>query len=54
MLYSNQIGGWSGEGVELDEDNSNETTITCTSNHLTSFAVLVSLHDSKSVRMVAS
>jgi len=49
-VCSNQVGGWSGEGVELDGDSSNETTVTCVSSHLTSFAVLVSLQDSDLVR----
>ena len=39
--YSNQTGGWSEEGVILDLENTNSTTITCVTNHLTSFAVLV-------------
>jgi len=40
---SNQAGGWSQEGVSYDEDNSNDTRVTCLATHLTSFAVLVSI-----------
>ena len=40
-----EIGGWSSDGVELDEKKSNETRVTCLANHLTSFAVLVSIRD---------
>ena len=43
--HSNQAGGWSQEGVQLDEYNSNETTVTCLTTHLTSFAVLVSIRN---------
>ena len=42
-MNSNQAGGWSPEGVRLDEDNSNDTRVTCLTTHLTSFAVLVSV-----------
>ena len=40
-----EIGGWSNDGVELNETQSNETRVTCLANHLTSFAVLVSIRD---------
>ncbi|XP_065906698.1 uncharacterized protein [Dysidea avara] len=40
-----RAGGWSREGVRLDKDNSNETRVTCFTTHLTSFAVLVTIHD---------
>ena len=39
--HSNDTGGWSEEGVFLDVENTNSTTITCVTKHLTSFAVLV-------------
>ena len=45
MLCSNQVGGWSTEGVALDRSQSNKTSVTCTTTHLTSFAVLVSIQD---------
>ena len=45
MLCSNQVGGWSTEGVALDKSQSNKTSVTCTTTHLTSFAVLVSIQD---------
>ena len=40
-----EVGGWSSDGVELDEKQSNETRVTCVAYHLTSFAVLVSIRD---------
>jgi len=43
--HSNQAGGWSQEGVQLDKDNSNVTIVTCFTTHLTSFAVLVTIQD---------
>ena len=46
---SNDTGGWSEEGVFLDAENTNSTTITCVTNHLTSFAVLVDSHRTTSV-----
>jgi len=45
LLHSDQAGGWSHEGVTLDIHNSNETTVTCFTTHLTSFAVLVTIQD---------
>ena len=39
-MYSNNTGGWSEEGVILDIENTNSTTLTCVTTHLTSFAVL--------------
>ena len=39
--FSDDTGGWSEEGVFLDVENTNSTTITCVTKHLTSFAVLV-------------
>ena len=43
--FSNQIGGWSTEGLTVDRNCSNGTSITCLTTHLTSFAVLVSIQD---------
>ena len=40
-----RIGGWSTEGVTVDKMNSNRTSVTCFTTHLTSFAVLVSTAD---------
>ncbi|XP_065911567.1 cadherin EGF LAG seven-pass G-type receptor 1-like isoform X2 [Dysidea avara] len=37
----NNTGGWSEKGVFLDVENTNSTTVTCITKHLTSFAVLV-------------
>ncbi|XP_065905004.1 uncharacterized protein [Dysidea avara] len=42
-IQLNLAGGWSQEGVKLDDDKSNDTRVTCLTNHLTSFAVLVSV-----------
>jgi len=39
-MHSNNTGGWSEEGVTLDIENTNSTTITCVTTHLTSFTVL--------------
>ena len=50
VLYSNQIGGWSMEGLTVDKDHSNKTSVTCLTRHLTSFAVLVNSQDEKPVR----
>ena len=50
VLYSNQIGGWSVEGLTVDKINSNKTSVTCLTRHLTSFAVLVSIQDENPVR----
>ena len=50
MIYSNQIGGWSTEGVIVDRSNSNDTLVSCLTKHLTSFAVLVSIQDERPVR----
>ncbi|XP_065911525.1 adhesion G protein-coupled receptor L3-like [Dysidea avara] len=44
LELGNDTGGWSEEGVFLDAENTNSTTITCVTNHLTSFAVLVDSH----------
>ena len=41
FFHSDDTGGWSEEGVFLDVENTNSTTITCVTRHLTSFAVLV-------------
>ena len=49
-FYSNQIGGWSTEGLTVDESQSNKTLVTCLTTHLTSFAVLVSIQDERPVR----
>ncbi|XP_065911124.1 latrophilin-like protein LAT-2 [Dysidea avara] len=43
----NQAGGWSQEGVKLDDVNSNDTKVTCLTTHLTSFPVLVSIRRKK-------
>ena len=50
MFCSNQIGGWCTEGMTLDKIHSNKTSVTCLTRHLTSFAVLVSIQDERSVR----
>ena len=44
-VHSNQTGAWSKIGVKFDQDHSNETTVTCLSTHLTSFAVLMSIQN---------
>ena len=51
MFYSNQIGGWSTEGLTVDKVHSNRTSVTCLTRHLTSFAVLVSIQDERPVRI---
>ena len=51
MLHSNQIGGWSTEGLTVDKINSNRTSVACLTRHLTSFAVLVSIQDERPVRI---
>ena len=33
------------KGLSVDKSNSNETSVTCLTDHLTSFAVLVSIKD---------
>ena len=45
IFCRNEVGGWSTEGVELDEKQSNRTRVACKAYHLTSFAVLVSVRD---------
>ncbi|XP_065905683.1 latrophilin-like protein LAT-2 isoform X2 [Dysidea avara] len=45
-LQLNQAGGWSQEGLRLD-NSSTDTRITCLTTHLTSFAVLVSVRGTK-------
>ena len=40
------------EGVTVDKINSNKTSVTCLTTHLTSFAVLVSIHDGRPVRII--
>ena len=50
MSYSNQIGGWSTEGLTVDKSHSSKTLVTCLTRHLTSFAVLVSIQDERPVR----
>ena len=49
-ICSNQIGGWSTEGLTVDESHSNKMSVTCITTHLTSFAVLVSIQDERPVR----
>ena len=44
------MGGWSTEGLAVDRNRSNETSVTCITTHLTSFAVLVSIQDERPVR----
>ena len=39
------------EGLTVDKNNSNRSLVTCITTHLTSFAVLVSIHDERPVRM---
>ena len=41
-VNSSTVGRWSTRGVEIVDELSNETIVTCHSTHLTSFAVLVS------------
>ena len=41
-MNSANRGGWSKEGVEFIQENSNDVSAMCHSYHLTSFAVLVS------------
>ena len=52
ITNSNQAGGWSQQGVRLDDNNSNETRVTCLATHLTSFAVLVSVRGTKVRRYI--
>ena len=47
---SDRRGGWSRDGVELVEELSNNISAVCRSYHLTSFAVLVSLHEPEKVQ----
>ena len=49
ICTSNQTGGWSTKGLEVDKSNSNKTLITCLTSHLTSFAVLVSIKNDRPV-----
>ena len=51
--YSNQIGGWSTEGLTVDKNHSTKASVACLTNHLTSFAVLVSIQDETPVRTEA-
>ena len=41
-VNSSEVGRWNTRGVEIVDELSNETIVTCHSTHLTSFAVLVS------------
>ena len=50
IVCSNQMGGWSTEGLTVDRSQSNGTSVTCITMHLTSFAVLVSIQDERPVR----
>ena len=45
MYCSNQTGGWSAAGLTVDQSKSNKMSVVCVTTHLTSFAVLVSIHD---------
>ena len=47
--HSSEVGRWSTQGVEIIDELSNDTIITCYSTHLTSFAVLVSPQDERPV-----
>lgn len=49
LCSSSIVGGWSTQGVKIVDELSNDTTITCYSTHLTSFAVLVSPQDERPV-----
>jgi len=51
-MYSNQAGGWSSKGVYFDKDNSDDTKVTCLATHLTSFAVLVSIGDEPTTKVL--
>ena len=51
MFNSNQVGGWSTEGLIVDKIHSSKTSVTCLTRHLTSFAVLVSIQDESPVRI---
>jgi len=51
VLYSTHTGGWSTEGLTVDESRSNKTVVACLTTHLTSFAVLVSTQDERPVRI---
>ena len=48
-ICSSEVGRWSTQGVEIVDELSNDTIITCYSTHLTSFAVLVSPQDERPV-----
>ena len=50
---SNQVGGWSTKGLVLDESQSDETSVTCLTQHLTSFAVLVKISDTDETQVRA-
>ena len=52
--FSNQVGGWSTKGVMVDESLSNETSVTCLTRHLTSFAVLVKIRDTDETQVRAN
>ena len=49
FYHSNQIGGWSTEGLTVDKSHPNRMSVTCVTTHLTSFAVLVSIQDERPV-----
>ena len=51
MLCSDQVGGWSTQGLTLDRATSNKMSVSCNTTHLTSFAVLVSIQDERPVRI---
>ena len=46
---SNQIGGWSTEGLSVAKSQSDRMSVTCVTTHLTSFAVLVSTQGERPV-----
>ena len=51
---SNQTGGWSSAGITLATNRSNETTVTCFSTHLTSFAILAGIQNETQVAMATT
>ena len=53
LRTSGSRGGWSSEGVKLIDDISDGESVVCHSYHLTSFAVLVSIHEPEKVYIYA-
>ena len=52
LIFRYRVGGWSTEGLTVDRNNSNRTSVICVTTHLTSFAVLVSIQDDKPVSII--